>query len=124
MRPRVLTYIRKSSDLAIQQRRSLATKDLLWTTVNGYTILNIYRAPNTDQILDYILSLAPPRNCLIGGDFNVHHDFFDSGVAAAGRGGELANWSIANTIDSSANRGFLHKRRGMCLISLSLIFRI
>ncbi|KAF2123561.1 hypothetical protein P153DRAFT_259928, partial [Dothidotthia symphoricarpi CBS 119687] len=42
-RPRVMTYIRKGQGLKTQLRHSLNCRDLLWTDVNGYAILNAYR---------------------------------------------------------------------------------
>lgn len=95
-RPRVLTYTKKSQDLQVQQRRLEGSRDLLWVDINGYTILNVYRAPNTDEVLDYIVTLVPPEKCLIGGDFNIHHDYFEPGIPTSGRGRELAEWCIAN----------------------------
>lgn len=44
-RPRVMTYVRKGAGLRVQQRRPIADRDLLWTDVNGFAILNVYRAP-------------------------------------------------------------------------------
>ncbi|KAG0152996.1 hypothetical protein PDIDSM_1955 [Penicillium digitatum] len=52
-RPRVLTYVRKNSGLNAQQHRSSQDRDLLWVNVNGFLILNIYRQPTTDKVIDY-----------------------------------------------------------------------
>jgi hypothetical protein len=98
-RPRVLTYVRKSPDLEIQQRRPIQSRDLLWLNVNGYSILNAYRQPGTDSVIDYVTQLVPPPKCVIGGDFNVHHDFFEPGVNTFSRGGELVEWSTDNMMD-------------------------
>lgn len=74
IRPRVLTYVRNSAGLEIQRRRPVNSRDLLWITVNGYTILNIYREPDTAEAMDYITTLVPPGKFILGGDFNLWHD--------------------------------------------------
>ena len=74
-RPRVMTYIRKGAGLRTQQRRPIHSRDLLWIDVNSYAILNAYRQPLSLDIIDYVTHLAPPPNCLVGGDFNAWHDF-------------------------------------------------
>jgi hypothetical protein len=94
-----LTYIRKSLDLRIQQRHSVHSKDLLWLDVNSYLILNTYRQPGTDLVIDYVTKLVPPSRCIVEGDFNVHHDFFEPGVNTFSRGGELVEWSTNTIID-------------------------
>lgn len=124
VRPRVLIYIKKSPDLQIQQRRPVPSRDLLWITINGYTILNIYRAPGDDVILEYVISLLPPEKCLIGGDFNVHHDFFEPGVDTYGRGGELVDWATNNLMDYIGEWGIPTHAAGMFSILRSLIFRM
>lgn len=115
VRPRVLTYVRKESGLDIQQRRPVDSRDLLWVTVNGYSILNIYREPGKDAVLDYILSLVPPSKCLIGGDFNVHNEYFEPGVDNYARGGELVNWITHNQIDYIGEVGIATHNRGHVL---------
>ena len=62
VRPRVLTYVRKSHDLKTQQRRPLESRDLLRITVNGYTILNAYRNQALIRSL-YHLSSTPREMC-------------------------------------------------------------
>ena len=62
-------------------------------------ILNAYRQPGTDLVIDYVTKLVPPLKYVIGGDFNVHHDFFKPGVNTFSRGGELVKWSIDTIID-------------------------
>ncbi|EDN10551.1 predicted protein [Histoplasma mississippiense (nom. inval.)] len=42
-RPRVMTYVRKGSKTRAQQHRSVQSRDLLWVSVNGCHILNVYR---------------------------------------------------------------------------------
>lgn len=70
-RPRVMTYVRKGTGIHAQQHRSVHSRDLLWVSVNGFPILNAYRQPITDTVIEYVISLTPPANCLIGGDFNA-----------------------------------------------------
>ncbi|KAG0152633.1 hypothetical protein PDIDSM_1113 [Penicillium digitatum] len=104
-RPRVLTYVRKNSGLNAQQHRSSQDRDLLWVNVNGFLILNIYRQPTTDKVIDYVTNLAPPQNSLIGGDFNARNEAFEPGVANANRGGEIAQWSSDSGLDFIGERG-------------------
>ena len=80
VRPRVLTYVRRSPDLTVQQRRSVHSRDLLWLDINGYSILNVYRQPGSDLVIDYVTRLVPPPRCIVGGDFNAYHDFFEPRV--------------------------------------------
>ena len=98
-RPRVMTYVRKGAGLRTQQRRPIHSRDLLWIDVNGYAILNAYRQPLSPDVIDYVTHLAPPANCLVGGDFNVWHDTFEPGVQSAHQGAELARWSSDSCMD-------------------------
>lgn len=115
VRPRVLTYVRKSLDLRMQQRHSVHSRDLLWLDVNGYLILNAYRQPGTDLVIDYVTKLVPPPRCIVGGDFNVHHDFFEPGVNTFSRGGELVEWSTDTMMDFIGEVGTLTQRSGHVL---------
>jgi hypothetical protein len=110
-----LTYIRKSPNLRIQQRHLVYSRDLLWLNVNGYLILNVYRQPSTDLVIDYVTKLVPPPRCIIGGDFNVHHDFFEPGVNTFSRGGELVKWSTDTIMDFIREVGTLTQRSGHVL---------
>lgn len=114
-RPRVLTYVRKSFDLKIQQRRPVQSRDLLWLSVNGFAILNVYRQPGTDPVIDYVINLVPPRNCVVGGDFNVHHDYFEPGVSTFSRGRELVEWSTDSLMDFIGEVGTPTQRCGHVL---------
>jgi ribonuclease HI len=98
-RPRVLTYVRRGTPLKVQQRRPLQCRDLLWLDVNGFAILNIYRQPLTNEVIDYVTTLTPPRKCLIGGDFNARHDTFEPGSEPFARGADLAEWSARSGMD-------------------------
>jgi hypothetical protein len=115
VRPRVVTYVRKSPDLRVQQRRSVHSRDLLWLDVNGYSILNIYRQPGSDLVIDYVTRLVPPPRCIIGGDFNAHHDFFEPGVNTFARGGELVEWSVETMMDFIGEVGTPTQRCGHVL---------
>ena len=94
-----MTYVRKSPDLRVQQRRLVHSRDLLWLDVNGYSILNIYRQLGSDLVIDYVTRLVPLPRCIIGGDFNAYHDFFEPRVNTFARGGELVEWSTKTIID-------------------------
>lgn len=105
VRPKVLTYVKKVPEIRVQQRRPIQCRDHLWLNVNGFSILNIYRQPGNDTVLDYVISLNPPAKCIVGGDFNVHHDLFEPGVNTFGRGGELATWSSESMMDYIGEAG-------------------
>jgi ribonuclease HI len=117
-RPKVLTYIRKGAGLTVRQRRPLARRDLLWIDVNGRAILNIYRTPDSsmgEEVIDYVTQLACPPNCVIGGDFNVHHELFEPGVSTANRGTELARWAGTSGMDFIGTPGDPTHRAGHVL---------
>lgn len=115
VRPKVLTYVRNSWHIKIQQRRPVQCLDLLWLNVNGFAILNIYRQPLNDTVLNYVISLNPPEKCIIGGDFNVHHDLFEPGVLPHSRGGDLAAWSSASLMDYTGDPGVATHNEGHVL---------
>ncbi|TGO06774.1 hypothetical protein BTUL_0567g00010 [Botrytis tulipae] len=91
--PRVMTYIRKSANLKVEQMSRLGNRDLLWIRVNGYSILNVYRAPCTLDIINYITHLVPNERTVVGGDFNAKHDLWEPGVITANQGAQLATWA-------------------------------
>ncbi len=72
-RPRVMTYTRKGAGLETQQLRPTATRDILWLEVSGCTIANVYRPLNEpdSQATTALLDYAPPRQCVVAGDFNA-----------------------------------------------------
>ena len=78
-------------------------------------ILNAYRQPGTDLVIDYVTKLVPLPKYVIGGDFNVHHDFFKPGVNIFSRGGELVEWSIDTIMDFIREVGTLTQRSGHVL---------
>src|SRR5438045_559632 len=81
-----MTYIQKGAGLRTQQRRPIHSRDLLWIDINSHAILNAYRQPLSLDVIDYITHLAPPLNCLVGGDFNAWHDMFEPGVLPTHQG--------------------------------------
>ena len=68
-------------------------------------MLNIYRQPWAKPVLEYILELTPPINCIIGGDFNCRNDMFEPGVKSENRGDTLAKWSRKSGIDYTGTLG-------------------
>ena len=66
-------------------------------------------------MIDYVTKLIPPPRCIIGGDFNVHHDFFEPGVNTFSRGGELVEWSTATMMDFIGEIGTPTQRSGHVL---------
>ena len=82
-RPRVMTYIRKDSRILADQKRPTLTRDILWVTVNGVTIVNFYRQPHYDVSLDILLRWPAPERTLVAGDFNAKHYSWAGGQQAA-----------------------------------------
>ncbi|KID93327.1 Endonuclease/exonuclease/phosphatase, partial [Metarhizium majus ARSEF 297] len=106
-RPRVMTYIRKDSRILADQKRPTVTRDILWPTVNGVTIVNFYRQPHYDVALDVLLQWSAPERTLVAGDFNAKHYSWQTG-RLEGRGEDIATWAaenglnLLNTADSAA----------------------
>jgi ribonuclease HI len=114
-RPRVLTYIRKGGNLRVQQRRPVHSRDMLWIDVNGYSMLNVYREPRTNEVMDYVTNLTPPARCLIGGDWNARDPTFEPGSESRDRGADLARWAINSGMPFSGIPGLPTHRAGHVL---------
>jgi hypothetical protein len=98
-RPRVLTYTRKGVNLRTKVLPRV-TRDILWTDVNGYAILNVYQSREAPEpALAYIQELTPPSRCVIGGDMNARHESFEPGSVTTGGGSELARWAHIHAMD-------------------------
>lgn len=41
----------------------------------------------------------PPQHCLIGGKFNIKHEFFEPGVTAANGGAEIPRWAATASMN-------------------------
>ncbi|XP_044715319.1 reverse transcriptase (RNA-dependent DNA polymerase) domain-containing protein [Hirsutella rhossiliensis] len=97
-RPRVMTYVRRSAGLVTDQRRPTATRDILWLTVSGITIVNFYRQPNYDEALETLLRWTAPDKCLVvAGDFNAKHPSWQAG-RREDRGEDIAFWALDNRL--------------------------
>ncbi|KID83882.1 Endonuclease/exonuclease/phosphatase [Metarhizium guizhouense ARSEF 977] len=97
-RPRVMTYIRKDSRILADQKRPTVTRDILWPTVNGVTIVNFYRQPRYDVSLDVLLRWPAPERTLVAGDFNAKHYSWQTG-RLEGRGEDVAAWAAENGLN-------------------------
>jgi hypothetical protein len=98
-RPRVLTYTRKGVNLRTKVLPRV-TRDILWTEVNGYAILNVYQSREAPEpALTYIQELTPPGRCVIGGDMNARHESFEPGSVTTGGGSELARRAHTHAMD-------------------------
>ena len=95
-RPRVLTYIRRSLSLEANQASPIASRDMLWITINNITILNIYRDPAVRNTLDQLLSWPVPERCIIAGDFNARHHSWEPGTGSVYGGQYIADWAEDN----------------------------
>ncbi|KAM4058241.1 endonuclease-reverse transcriptase domain-containing protein [Hirsutella rhossiliensis] len=94
-RPRVMTYVRRRPCLMTDQRRPVATRDILWLTINNITVVNFYRQPYYDEALDILLQWTTPGRCLVAGDFNAKHSSWQAG-RLDGRGDDIAYWASEN----------------------------
>ncbi|KJZ68987.1 hypothetical protein HIM_11628 [Hirsutella minnesotensis 3608] len=97
-RPRVMTYIRRDSRILADQKRPALTRDILWLTVNGVTIVNFYRQPHYDVSLDVLLRWSAPEKTLVAGDFNAKHYTWQTG-RLEGRGEDIATWAAENGLN-------------------------
>ena len=111
-RPRVMTYIRRGAGLRVTPRASLNDRDLQWLEVNGISVLNVYRQPQTTRALHYVINLTPPSKTIIGGDFNAKHDMFEPGIETSQGGSELAKWSTDSGMDYIGQPGKPTHRAG------------
>ncbi|KAM4067478.1 lipase, class 3 [Hirsutella rhossiliensis] len=78
-RPRVMTYVRRSPCLMTDQRRPVATRDILWLTINNITVVNFYRQPHYDEALEMLLQWTTPGSLLNPADVptNPHGNTID-----------------------------------------------
>ncbi|RAL58019.1 hypothetical protein DID88_009097 [Monilinia fructigena] len=90
----------------------LENRDLLWIRVNGYSILNVYRAPCTLDIINYITHLIPNERTIIGGDFNAKHELWEPGVIAVNQGAQLATWANEQDMEFIGTPGIPTHARG------------
>ncbi|CZR45033.1 uncharacterized protein FPRO_14799 [Fusarium proliferatum ET1] len=77
-RPRVMTYVRRDPRLLADQIRPFQTRDILWITINGVTVVNFYRQNDERDALDTLLRW-PPGSCLVAGDFTEQRRRADYG---------------------------------------------
>ncbi|KAF5529038.1 reverse transcriptase [Fusarium mexicanum] len=107
-RPRVMTYVRRDPRLVADQIRPFQTRDILWITVNGMTIVNSYRQNDGSDALNTLLRWPVPERCLVAGDFNARHGSWQTGQTT-NRGQEITDWasehelSLLNTLDIPTN---------------------
>ncbi|KAM4054427.1 reverse transcriptase (RNA-dependent DNA polymerase) [Hirsutella rhossiliensis] len=92
-----MTYVRRSAGLVADQKRPAATRDILWLTVNGITVVNFYRQPYHDGALEILLQWTVPDKCLVAGDFNAKHPSWQAG-RREDRGEEIAFWAMDNRL--------------------------
>ncbi|KAH7471411.1 hypothetical protein FOMA001_g13259 [Fusarium oxysporum f. sp. matthiolae] len=107
-RPRVMTYVRRDPRFLADQIRPFQTRDILWLTINGMTIVNFYRQNDERDSLNTLLRWPVPERCLVAGDFNARHRSWQTGQAT-NRGHEVAGWAsendlnLLNTLDIPTN---------------------
>ncbi|XP_044715189.1 endonuclease-reverse transcriptase domain-containing protein [Hirsutella rhossiliensis] len=93
-----MTYVRRSPCLMTDQRRPVATRDILWLTINNITVVNFYRQPHYDEALEMLLQWTTPGRCLVAGDFNAKHSSWQTG-RLDGRGDDIAFWASENGLN-------------------------
>ncbi|KAL9570491.1 hypothetical protein ACKAV7_005379 [Fusarium commune] len=97
-RPRVMTYVRRDPRLLADQIRPFQTRDILWLTINGMTVVNFYRQNDERDALNTLLRWSVPERCLVAGDFNARHRSWQTGQTT-NRGQEIAGWASENDLD-------------------------
>ncbi|KAF6527552.1 hypothetical protein HZS61_007854 [Fusarium oxysporum f. sp. conglutinans] len=97
-RPRVMTYVRRDPRLLADQIGPFQTRDILWLTINGMTIVNFYRQNDESDALNILIRWPVPERCLIAGDFNARHHIWQTGQAT-NRGQGIADWASENDLD-------------------------
>lgn len=99
-RPRVITYVRKSRKIQTKQSRPIPSRDIVWLTINGTTVVNIYRPPHNtfSRATTALLNFSPPQNCVVAGDFNAWHSLWDPGIKNNNGGDEIATWAATHRL--------------------------
>ena len=96
-RPRVMTYVRRSHKLQVDQSRPAPTRDLLWIKASGITVVNVYRDPLDHCASQTLMDWPIPSQCVIAGDFNARHYTWQSGGSIGG-GWAIAQWASNNNL--------------------------
>jgi ribonuclease HI len=96
-RPRVLTYTRKDATYSVEQVAAFQSRDALWLQVGTTTIVNIYRQPGDNTMLDQLLRWTPPPRCMVAGDFNASHGAWGARRSADG-GARVMDWADAHQL--------------------------
>ncbi|KAL5614700.1 uncharacterized protein BROUX77_000537 [Berkeleyomyces rouxiae] len=95
-RPRAITFIRKEKGLHPIQLCPTRTGDCVWLQLERsgreIQIVNVYRHQET-LAADLIRWLDPIfGKCLIAGDFNLHHPYWEPGVPISNGASVFADW--------------------------------
>ncbi|RBA08489.1 hypothetical protein FPRO05_14364, partial [Fusarium proliferatum] len=93
-----MTYVRRDPRLLADQIRPYQTRDILWITINGLTVVNFYRQNDEKDALSTLLRWPVPERCLVAGDFNARHRSWQMGQTLD-RGQEIASWASENDLD-------------------------
>ena len=93
-----MTCILKDSRILTDQKRPALTRDVLWLTVNGITIVNFYCQPHYDISLDVLPRWSAPERTLVAGEFNAKHYSWQTG-RLKGRGEDIATWAAENGLN-------------------------
>lgn len=118
-RPRVMSYVRKAARMQAELRRPVESRDLLWLEVNGYHILNFYRAPGTSEVMTYLCGLNPEDNSVVGGDANAVDSLWEPGGTSRAGGPALANWASSSGMNFTGEPGVATHAMGH---TLDLVF--
>ena len=103
-RPRTLTYIRKHPQLEAElvPHGPQPNRDLTAVHVSSgnqhVTLLNLYNAPpgsvDAGEGLRHLQSQPlPPRSCLIAGDFNLHHQLWQTNIITSTGAEPFLQWA-------------------------------
>ncbi|KAG4269123.1 hypothetical protein FPRO04_12246 [Fusarium proliferatum] len=93
-----MAYARRGPRLLAYEIRPFQTRDILWITINGLTVVNFYRQNDENDALSTLLGWSITERCLVAGDFNARHRSWQSGQTTD-RGQEITGWASENDLD-------------------------
>lgn len=102
-RPKVLTYVRRASALRPVQLHMGPTHHFVGVslqTAPPVEVINVYRQPQETipESLNTLFSWTVKPNSIIAGDFNTHHQLWESNVSNTPHSDILINWMESNNL--------------------------
>ncbi|KAI0996826.1 hypothetical protein K3495_g11357 [Podosphaera aphanis] len=119
-RPRVMTYVRKKSNLRPVQLDSGHSPDINALRLQSsplIEIINVYRQPQAHmpESLCTLLNWPVKPNTIIVGDFNLHHELWEPNVSRSSGVSTLIEWIDVHSLRSAVPYGAPTHRAGHVL---------